>query len=534
MHLKTVIVTTLGLVSALALTSCRTTDGTGVKYGRDGRGMADASISSSKAADRNDAARRKGGVNSGAIATGDMDWKAHALPTGDERTSAVMLRKGFPREVQRGAPFEYVIEVSNLTDHKLEDVVVTDRIPAELKVLGSRPAMQGTKDGVASWVFSELAPGARQSIVVSGSADKLGEIRSCANVSYDTLVCSSISVVEAAIKLTKTAPAETNCCEKIPVKYVVTNTGTGTARDIRIREELPANLQTVDKRSIDLRVDSLKPRQSKEFVVKLEAGKPGTYRGHAVATGAGNLTAKSAETSTIVRKPKLTVSSDAPKQGFLGRDVTQTIKVGNVGDYPARETTVEQNIPAGAKLVSATDGGRQVRNKVVWKLGTIAARADRSISATFKPAGAGVMSTTATASAFCAEPVKASASTELVGIPAILMEVVDLEDPIMVGGEETYEIRVTNQGSAPGTDIKIVCLLESSMSHVSSGGATRATVAGSRVTFSPLESLAPKAKATWRVKVKAAKAADARFKVIMTSAQSQRPVEETESTRFYR
>ena len=51
--------------------------------------------------------------------------------------------------------------------------------------------------------------------------------------------------------------------------------------------------------------------------------------------------------------------------------------------------------------------------------------------------------------------------------------------------------------------------------------------------FQPLATLAPKAKATWRVKVKSVGGGDVRFRVSMTSDQLGRPVEETEATNFY-
>ena len=48
-----------------------------------------------------------------------------------------------------------------------------------------------------------------------------------------------------------------------------------------------------------------------------------------------------------------------------------------------------------------------------------------------------------------------SCTTEVVGVPAILLEVVDVEDPVEVGKEAVYDIKVTNQGSAIGTNIRI-------------------------------------------------------------------------------
>jgi hypothetical protein len=94
-------------------------------------------------------------------------------------------------------------------------------------------------------------------------------------------------------------------------------------------------------------------------------------------------------------------------------------------------------------------------------------------------------------------------------------------------------ITATNQGSAPDTNIKIICTLEDSEQYVSSSGATTGIAAGNTITFAPLPSLAPKAQATWRVTVKAVKAGDVRFTTVMTTDQLTRPVQETEATNLY-
>ena len=123
--------------------------------------------------------------------------------------------------------------------------------------------------------------------------------------------------------------------------------------------------------------------------------------------------------------------------------------------------------------------------------------------------------------------------TVVTGIPAILLEVIDETDPVQVGDTTTYVITVTNQGSAPDTNIQIVCNLEPNQDHVSNAGATTGNVNGRTITFTPIPVLAPKAQATFRVTVRANAAGDTRFKVTMTSDELRRPVEETEATNLY-
>jgi uncharacterized repeat protein (TIGR01451 family) len=213
--------------------------------------------------------------------------------------------------------------------------------------------------------------------------------------------------------------------------------------------------------------------------------------------------------------------------------VSYSIKVGNKGDAAAAGTVVTDTLPAGVAFVSATDGGTFANGVVTWNLGSLAPNAEKTVGITGKGTAQGRQCNKADAKATCAEPVSATACTEVKGLAALLLEVIDISDPIEVNGQETYEITVTNQGTAVDTNIKIDCTLEDAQAYVSSSGATAGTATGQKVSFAPLASLAPKAKAQWKVVVKALKAGDIRFAVQLDSDVTERPVNETESTHQY-
>ena len=128
---------------------------------------------------------------------------------------------------------------------------------------------------------------------------------------------------------------------------------------------------------------------------------------------------------------------------------------------------------------------------------------------------------------------KTRCDTQVAGIPAILLETADLDDPIEVGKEVIYEIKVTNQGSAPGTNLKVTCSLPESEEFVSGTGPTPVRAQDRAVTMDTLPVLAPKAQAAWRVTVKALKPDDARFKVFVSSDQFEKPIQKDESTHLY-
>src|SRR5437763_17188902 len=85
--------------------------------------------------------------------------------------------------------------------------------------------------------------------------------------------------------------------------------------------------------------------------------------------------------------------------------------------------------------------------------------------------------------------------TRVEGLSAILLEMVDLEDPVEVGGETVYEIRITNTGSQTETDVKLVCSVPDKMQFKSATGPIKFAQQGNVIVFDSLPKLAPRADA---------------------------------------
>jgi uncharacterized repeat protein (TIGR01451 family) len=463
-----------------------------------------------------------------------MNWSSMAYPTGDPKTSVLGVEKGFPREVRLNQPFDYEVRLTNLTNYEIQDVVLIDEPSGNLQITGLSPEGRAGANGGRSWAIGSLGPKESTTIRATGVASGAGNVGSCTTVSYTPQLCAAVPVVEPKLRLTKTGPAEALQCDEITYTFEVSNTGSGAVRNVRINDPLPAGLLTADgQRAVTIDAGTIEAGKSKSFTAKVRPERTGRFENRATATGEGGLTAESTMVATVVRQPVLQIAKRCPEQQFIGRPLNYEITVTNVGDGVARNVVIEDGIPSGAEFNMASDGGRATRGKVAWNLGTIQPKASKTVTLRLNPTGSGRYANTATARADCATPVSASCGTQVSGIPAILLEVVDVEDPIQVGDNETYVITVTNQGSAPGTNIRIVCTLEENQQYVSSSGATRGTARGRQVTFEPLASLAAKDKATFRVVARSVSTGDVRFKVTMTSDQLSRPVEETEATNLY-
>jgi uncharacterized repeat protein (TIGR01451 family) len=451
-----------------------------------------------------------------------------------QTANMIRLERIMPGQIRAGQPFDYDLIATNLTDTPLNDVTIVENLGTNYQFKSASP--EGTLDGrQLTWTLPELGPKAVQKITVTGMAEKSGKFAQCADVKYKCPACSLVEVVSPQLMLTKTVPAESLLCDKIPVKYTVTNTGTGVARNVVITDQLPDGLMTIDGgKLVSLDSCPLGPGQSQEFSVMTRAEKPGEYSSKAMVKADGGLTAESDGAKTMVHEPVLTVTEKGTENGYIGRPIKYEITVTNKGDAPATKATLQKQMPAEARFISASDGGSFSGGTVTWDLETLAPQASKTVELTYSSDAAGIMKTSTQAIAECATTATSTAQTQIAGIPAILLEMVDVSDPILKGENETYVIKVTNQGSATDTNIRIEGMLEEGIQYVSSSGPTVGKSEGQKVMFEPLPSLAPKAVATWEVIVKGNKTGDTRFQVNLTSDQlGTTPVMKTESTRFY-
>jgi len=275
----------------------------------------------------------------------------------------------------------------------------------------------------------------------------------------------------------------------------------------------------------------LASNQSKEALFAVQADHSGTFDNVATATADG-LSAK-ANAVTVVTQPKRKIVKTATEKQYRGRNIDYSIKVTNIGDGDAVNTVLSDPLPQGTSFVRASNGGTFSANQMSWNLGTLAPNASKSVGATVKALNAGTILNTATAQADRTGRVSSSARTVVSGVSALLLEVIDTEDPLEVGGTGNYVITVTNQGTAEDTNIKVELELESNMTYVTASGPTPATISGNKITFAPLASLDSKSKAAWTVSVNAVEAGDVRSTVRMNSDQLSRPVMETEATTIY-
>lgn len=458
-----------------------------------------------------------------------------AYPTGDRKTSALLLEKSVPGEVIANKPYEYTIKVTNLTPSKLKGIEITETLPVGLKLADAVSGATLHVDGQTAKIgIGELAAGESRTIKIGATATQAGAVSGCSAVSYNTNLCLGLNVVSPALTANATLPADVLLCDRIPLKITVTNSGTGTAKNIKVTDTLPEGLLTADGRQeLSIDVGSLAAGESRTVEVLLKASKTGSFQTQLEAQ-ADDIAVQAVAAAVVVRQPKLVVSKSGPKNIFVGVPFTYELEIENRGDGIARQAVLTDNLPDSLRVIKVSEGGTIAGGRVTWQIGDLAPGAKKKVTLEVEGNNVGTALNSVTGQAECADPATVSAETQISGVPAILLEVVDSPDPVRVGEETTYIITVTNQGSAPSTNVKIVGVLENNMEFVSAAGASAGKLDGTNINFEPLASLAPGATAKFTVVIKASGSDDVRFKTVLTADQFKRSIEETESTNFYK
>lgn len=458
-----------------------------------------------------------------------------AFPTGERSTSQILVCQSSPSEVRLGQETDYYIDVTNLTGADLQNVAVNLDNMSNARIVSSWPEAVRASNGSAQWIIAELPARSTKTITMRARPMTAGTASGCITAGYANSLCTVTPVVAPALNLSKSATPEVcGQCEDIHLTYVVRNPGTGKADAVTVTDTLPAGMTTAEgSRTVEFRVGDLDAGAERTFTVNAKATKAGTYASSASAQTASGISVRSPDVGTVVKQPAFAFSCDANNRVLLGRDLPYRITVRNTGACDAADASIVAQVPAGTAFVSADGGGHFDGANVTWNMSSLPAGKSATVTMNLHPASVGVAKVKAIASARCVPAASTECQTEVTGIPAILLEVIDTIDPVAVGGETTFTVVVTNQGSTSDSNVRVTGTLPDSMRFVSGNGATSVSSAGQTVTIAPLVSLAPGARAEWRITVKANSVADARSRWEMTSDQFKAPIIETESTNLY-
>lgn len=438
---------------------------------------------------------------------------------------SVRISKNMPSQATLGS--EFMAELIVKAEGNAENVVVRDTLPEGLVYLRSEPA--GIQEGnQIVWRLGTMQNNATSSIKLWLRADKTGSLANCTTASVEPHVCTPVFVGKPELTIEKTGPATTTLGSTVTYTIVVKNTGTASATGVVVTDPVPNGMShSSGQPELSVNIGNLAAGQTKTLSATFKADKRGRICNVATVSSS-NAGRTSSETCTLVQQPGLKVEKTGTAQQIIGRNADYEVAVFNTGDMPLKNVAVVDTAPLGTAIASAPEAAI-TGNRASWTIPELNVGERKSFNIKLTGQTGGSLCNSVTASGGGVSD-SAQACTTWRGVAGVLLEMVDDPDPIQVGENCLFTIRITNQGFADIHNVKTVLECDESVKPVSS---EQGTVSGQTVNFPIAAVIGPKATLTYRVTVKGIKAGDSRNKTVITCNELRAPVGKEESTTVY-
>lgn len=224
---------------------------------------------------------------------------------------------------------------------------------------------------------------------------------------------------------------------------------------------------------------------------------------------------------------RLTVNPGAQEQ-VAGREARVLVSILNDGDVVQEGMTLTVEIPEPVQVASAP-GAAVVGWLATWTLAPLKPGASTQVPLVLASSRIGNWCGKVQAMASGAVQV-GEICTSWKGLGGLLVEFVDVADPVPVGGEMGYFLRISNQGNADLNNLNASLELDAEAEPVST---PQGTIAGKKVQFPPVPRLEGGKSVSFSLTARAISAGKARTKATVTAEGYKDPVEETEVTTLY-
>jgi uncharacterized repeat protein (TIGR01451 family) len=471
-------------------------------------------------------------------------------------TPAVSVETLCPDSVVFGQEFKYTLIVRNTGSAAVSYVRVEDELPAAARYVGSDPPAELNGDRLV-WGLGTMEPNSERRLEVRVKPGEEGDVRSRAVVTFAAAVDARTRVTRPRVAVAVAGAEVCRAGEETTFQIKLTNSGSGPATRMVLQARLTDGLLHPQGMVIEAELANLPPGESKTVPLRVSATKSGLQACQIVVAAEGSPDA-TAKASVNVVEPMLQVSQTGPVKCHVRAEPVYTIEMTNPGTSGTDPVQLTSVLPDGFEYVQASDGGtfNPDSRAVCWRLPALPAGSTRAVTLKLRAIAAteGLLRTVAQtgaapapngpaqAGAVAVRPTRgleAKAETVVTaeGVAAVRFEVVGLENPVEIGKEAVYEIRVMNQGTGPCSNVQLVAALAEGTTFVgATQGVNQANVraTGQQLVFDPIPTLGVKGDAVYRVRVRGTVAGDMRFRAQITCDQLKAPVAKEESTQFYK
>lgn len=482
--------------------------------------------------------RNAGGANA-AEPRGD-NWSLASGAPGNRQfdgsqNPSLEIQKRAPLEVQVGVPATFTAIVRNVGNSTAFDVQVTDAIPKGSRLVRTLPVAERIGADGLVWKLGELAAGQESTISMELIPESEGEIGSVASIKFEAQASVRTISTQPRITVKQSAPPEMLGGDSTVITIEVSNTGTGTARDVQLEEDVPSLFRhSTGAKALLHPVGDLAPGETQRFDIELMAVGAGKANNVVRATATNSATSESVFPIEI-RAPKLQLHLVGPKLRHLERPAPYEAVIENLGTAVAKNIYIVARLPRGMNFISATNEGtyQPDEHSVVWNLEELAAGTRAKTEVTLLPVEEGrfVVLMSADAAGVRADPIEREVNVE--GQSELTFNIDDDNDPIENQEVTTYTVQITNIGTRPDTDIQLAIELPEAALLEQVSGPLQYQANGRSVLFAPLAKLQAKEQITVKVAVRHQRQGTQILRASLKSALRAVPVVKDESTQVY-
>ncbi len=445
----------------------------------------------------------------------------------------VELYKSAPEKAVLGQPLIYTIEIENTGNVAVKEVKVEDKFPAGTKLTGTIPRAE-LVDKTLLWTFDELAPGERKKILVRVVPIEAGNIGSVSTVSYKSIVKAQTLITAPKLELKLTASEQVAIGETAHLHFVARNTGDGDAHDVVLQNLIPVGFEHPAGTDLEYDIGTLKPGETKEIDLQLNAKKPGVYQNVASLKTEGGFRAE-AKVSLEVIPAVMTLTRKGPSRRFVGHAMQQTTTLKNNSSKLLKNVTIIEYVPAGFRFKKASDNGlySEELRTITWTAPQLPSGQEIKVTSTLIPTNIGTQTMKVKALNASGHQAELLTDVKVEGFSSLAVRVPDARGPVSRGERVSIRFKVVNRGSAPATRVQVSCKIPDQLEYVSANGPVKSVQNGQLVSFQPIASLGANQEAVFDVVFNAVNEGDARVEFAVSSDQATTPLKHHEQVVIY-
>ena len=423
--------------------------------------------------------------------------------------------------------------VKNSGKASARDVVVEAIFPASVRLTHANPEPALVDDHL-EWSIPELAAGEERTIHITMIPSQRGDLATTANVRFTGTAASVFKVAEPLLNVTTAAPAEVIIGDPLVQTVTITNPGTGIAQNIKIQVATPEGLAATRNDRSTIEIGALNPGESRTVRLSFTAIAGGEQTLEVAASADSGLS-QTAEATVNVIAPSLAIAVEGPSLRYTGRDARYTLSITNEGQAATNNVRVTHRVPKGFKFLKADKGGTLDANtgSVTWSVGHLEPAQSVQLKVQLQATELGQFEHHVFASAEHGVTAKADTTTTVEGSASLALEIQDIDDPVEVGQETAYEIRISNTGSKAALNVGLTFELPSGVELLNVQSATQHLAKNGLILFNDLPELAPGKTALFRVHVRGATEGNQRVRARLTSESIEQELITEELTKFY-